>query len=346
MRGPRFKSTFVAGLFAVGVSAIAVMTPSDAVTTARGAITSPSFTGSGAVGVPVTDCEPATPPAISTLPVGFDPVTADAATLSQYGLPLRPVGDATGWIQAMRSASHWEDAGDGCISGVSHATTYSGNWSGYHINASDVVGSAIFTFVDSTWVVPTVASHSYSACGPTGSDPTPDASMWTGIGAVDIIQAGTDSCSDTTPRYRFWTEDYPQGTRYEGPSITGGNKVYVPVQWEGNNTCEYYVENETSGGYYDKVHTDCTHQGAYQADYILERVGTGYLQSFGAVRQNYNDWSSSDSESGELTSTTGQKNVMTSNCSSSGTVLASPSAISNSDAGFTETHYADTPVCN
>lgn len=347
MRGPRFKFALIACMFATSVSTVAMVTPSNAVTTVRDATASATGPGTtSAIGVKVTDCEPATPPAITTLPVGFDPVTVDAVTLSQYGLPPRPAGDASGWIQAMQSATHWEDSGDGCLSDTSHSTSYAGNWSGYQINASAVVGSAIFTYVDSTWVVPTVASHSFSACGPSGSDPTPDASMWTGIGSVDIIQAGTDSCSDTTPRYRFWTEDYPQTTRYEGPSITGGNKAYVSAQWEGNNTCEYFQENETSGGYSDHVHTDCTHQGAHSADYIFERVGSNYTQAFSPVRQNYNSWHSSDSESGELTSTTGLKWVMTSNCASTGTVLVSPSGISNSDAGFTETHYADDPVCN
>lgn len=245
----------------------------------------------------------------------------------------------------MTLAKHWDDTGDGCTDGTRHATVYSGNWSGYQINASDVVGGSYFTYVDSTWTVPSVASHPYSACGPTNSDPAPDVSMWTGIDTSNIIQSGTDSCSDSTPTYRFWTEDFPQGTRYEGPHVSGGDTAYVSVEWKGNNTCEYFEENESTGGYADHVHTDCNYHGKYQADYILERVGPNYTQAFATVRDHYTFWQSASSVSGGLTSGNGQRNVMTSNCTSSGTVLVAPGSVSNTDNGFNQVHYADSRVC-
>jgi len=67
-------------------------------------------------------------------------------------------------------------------------------------------GNEAFTWSAAEWVQPSVPGNSHYA---NGSTTGPDASFWDGVGSSSIIQAGADSISDTTPLYKFWTEDWP-----------------------------------------------------------------------------------------------------------------------------------------
>lgn len=159
---------------------------------------------------------------------------------------------------------------------------------------------------------------------------------------ISFIQAGTDSCSDKTPRYRFWVEDYwsgDPGASYLGPSITGGQLAYESTTYNHNGTCTFFLENVTTGHYYSTNYS-CSHPGVYQSDFILERIGLHYLPSFGAVHQTSN-YMQHGSSSWELSANHSDKYIMTSDCTASGTLLAEPGPISSGD--FSNFHYADLP---
>ncbi len=237
-----------------------------------------------------------------------------------------------------------DPAGASCEQGtVPFTTIYSGNYAGYRVHDS-TVGATEFDSTDSTWTVPDVEDHIHTGCS--AGDSTPSVAAWVGIGATDIIQSGTVSCSTDPASYRFWNEDYSAPPVYEGPSVSAYDEVYASDEWLGSNECEFFEENITTGHYDSYLDSSCTHHGENYADYITELSKDMYLPNFGSYFHDYNDFADSNSNNYTLTSSNAQKLIMTSDCTSGGTVLATPGAISSSDAGFETTHEADSPICN
>lgn len=278
-------------------------------------------------------------------PTDLDLLTATDAQLATYGFPPRPPTSTTQalavWTDVISHAKYRDLDPDSspCQTNVQH-TTYSNNWSGYGVPSSPLVAGG-FNEVENEWIVPQVASNpSYTECGASGSSNAPTVSVWGGIGVNDLIQAGTDSCSDATPRYRFWYEDYPLGSHYAGPSPHPGDTAYQDSH-NNNGTCNFFLEDVTTGGYWP-AQIDCPYQGKYQGDFITERIGVHYLPSFSPIWQGDNYSFAPSGGSWGLTSSNSEKYMMTSDCTSSGTKLAAPGSISSSTA-FYNYHYADGP---
>jgi hypothetical protein len=288
---------------------------------------------------------------LPAIPEGFHPLTATADQLEEYGLPPRPNIpldnlSSTGWGIAMADLKGEDPAGASCEdSTVLHSTIIYGYWAGYWVPVANV-GAGKFNFVDSTWTVPGVESHDYTTCGGSTTS-VPRVSVWAGLGSSDIIQSGTDSCSTSgAPTYRFWNEDYLAPAIYEGPTITANDQVYTYSEWDGDNQCTFYEENETTGLANAYLDSNCAYRGEHYADFITENVGTSpYLPSFAGFVQAYNNFTDSDGTNYNLTSTNGQEQIITSNCESTGVVNAMPGPISSSDYGFEMNHYTDSPIC-
>ncbi len=294
----------------------------------------PGHVLTGAVASPCAPLSVFPPP-----PPGFAPGSASATDLQTYGFPPRPAAgpDAgaamTAWQTAVNAAQHYEVPQPICTS-VTH-TAYTGIWAGYvapRANYSD----AAFTWSESQWVQPSVPANSNY----TNWQDAPTASFWDGIGVTSLIQAGVDSISMNTPQYRYWTEDYPNGSIYEGPAISPGQSAYVYLQYQGNQTTYYYLENVTTG-HYQTFTNASPYVGSNAANFINERLGGHGLPKFGTANVSQSYFGAAQTTH-QLVSTKSTKYVMTSNCTSTGTVLSSPSSM-DSYGNFTQTWKNSSP---
>lgn len=261
---------------------------------------------------------------------GFKPLTASASQLRSEGFPPRPPQSdklaLREWTAAMSRPLHFPTPNSVCSS-TKHSVIPSGNWAGHEVPESDYGSPIVYT--TSEWVQPAVAGNSsYS-----NYQTAPDASFWTGTGLVDIIQAGCDSISTATAQYRCWTEDYPEGTDWEGPVVRPGQTVYVYDDYEGSNEAFYFFENITTGATQSFTNA-APYVGLGSADYINEVLGP-YLPNFGRVSVTENTFGLQNG-SGEVL---GPNNIYQM-VGSGGNVMSSPSFLSGSN--FTQIFYSST----
>jgi Peptidase A4 family len=270
-------------------------------------------------------------------PAGWNALTATSSDLDKYGFPPRPSDPAQleNWkynvsqakvfvpadpiqstvVHPLLSHAAKEGASDP-VAGAGNHTSYSSNWAGYIANASG-------TYVSAEWKQPSVS-------GTSGAD----ASFWTGFGASDIIQAGADSI--VGGGYKFWTEDYPANTVWEGPTLGAGDTIWVNITYHSNKTATYYLADITRGTY-----SSFTNSTPYvqltSADFINELVGpVTSLPKFSQTGIFYPYVGST-----LLGSLRNTKMVMTTTGGSGGTVRSTPGALESSSGawpdGFTIT---------
>jgi hypothetical protein len=216
------------------------------------------------------------------------------------------------------------------------STIYSGNWAGQVVPKS-YYGNASFTAAQSEWVQPGVPADSRYR----NLNDAPTVSLWVGVGVTNLMQAGVDSISTATPRYKFWTEDYPQNMVWEGPMIEAGQTAFVYVRRDGGHRAFYYLENVTTGAYSSFVNP-LPYVGTSAADFVLERPNGHYLPSFRAL----NVWDSyfwQHRTSYQLTSVS-DRWIMTSDCGSGGIVLARPTDVSGGQ--FSQSWSHSRPFAN
>jgi hypothetical protein len=210
-------------------------------------------------------------------PANFNPLSASAAELLQYGFPERPTTetDLKAWEYAMANAKYYvkpEQKPSTAVHGLAH-TVYSLNWAGYIVDCPDNKRNGYtpqYTVVHGFWTQPT---YSGSA----------DPSFWQGIGgwmgSSCALQAGADSNAlvvGGSSRYEFWVEDYPLGTIWQAqPAVSGGNQLYVSLVYNGA-TSTAFLENATTGQYTSVVFNTPYYDGK-SADYIYEAVGVPTL---------------------------------------------------------------------
>jgi len=224
-----------------------------------------------------------------------------------------------------------------------HTWIYSGNWAGHVANQADY-SNIDFNFAESQWTQPSVPGNaSY-----TDFHTAPDASFWAGTGITSLVQAGVDSIATSTPTYKFWVEDYPNGTIWEGtPSVSAGDLVYVHTHYLGSSQASFFLENETTG--HSVTYTiSAPYNGFKAADFINERVHGLYLPNFGTVNTSGNGFGN-DTHSYYLSYSANDRWIMTSDCTSSGTLLSEPGSVNadgNNTGDFYHKWYAKSPYAN
>jgi Peptidase A4 family len=285
------------------------------------------------------------PVKVFTLSRGLRPLDASASELHASGLPARPTnpGALRDWKLAMSRLKRLTAPHPVCGTGMRALEyVYNGFLAGDAAPAS-ANGLSSITGSYSMWTQPKVGNNSKY----TNYNDAPDASMWTGIGdpygQSDVIQAGCDSISTSTAVYKCWTENAPyESPIWEGPSVAPGQLMYVSVSYLGGDDTEFYIENTTTGDGQTFVnHTPDVNLGA--ADFMLERADGLYLPNFGTITQQDNGFTG-PSGGGVLVS--GKNDVLriSSNCGTSGTILANPGPVS--DNAFTQNTSASSPYCN
>ena len=288
-------------------------------------------------------------------PAGFDPLSATAVELAKFGFPQRPAGDDTSsavasWAQMVANAKYQDTLGaPDCVptaAPVHFTTYYGGYWAGRVVPAS-YIGASSFTWAESEWTVPILnrGNPDYSECDANAVPPS--AGAWVGIGIYNIIQSGSVSCQESPPVYKMWNEDYPQPPHFVGPAISAGDLVSVEVTYVGGDECDFFETNETTGHYMNPANTNCVNHAGNYADFILERLEPYYLPGFATFRQDANYMGDSSHTYG-LLSGSGNNDLyeITSDCTSSGTVLSLPGSVNDTDHGFDQHYYASAPVCN
>jgi hypothetical protein len=274
-----------------------------------GALSTPLLVAAAAAG---PTAPPASPGLLGTCaPASFDPLTASAASLLQYGFPARPSDAvaAAAWTQAML---HAQD----CVTvplesgGPIHAVTTK-NYAGYEI-PDQYVGSEHFVETESGWVQPSVPGNSkYS-----NYQDAPDASFWSGMGVNYIIQSGCDSIATATPTYKCWIEDYGGSSSDDiedwGLTVSPGDEIYDGDDYLGNGYTDFFIENESTDQYWTpKIATPWVGYGT--ADFINEWVNYSTLPfpDYGSTSFFGPNAGSSDSETAQLSSSNGDELEMT-----------------------------------
>ncbi|HXP21023.1 MAG TPA: G1 family glutamic endopeptidase [Streptosporangiaceae bacterium] len=270
---------------------------------------------------------------------GFKPLHATNAQLLAHGFPPRPAKSRKLalrlWRQIIVHARKFDRPHPACGTG-NRSTVYSGNWSGRVVPRS-YYGNAPFTAAQAEWVQPAVAGHPHDR----NYNRAPAVSLWVGVGVRYLMQAGVDSISTARPRYKFWTEDFPQKMVWEGPAIGAGQIAFVYVRNVGSNQAYYFLENVTTG-VYSAFTNPLPYVGADAANFVLERPNGRYLPFFRAL----NVWDSyfwQHRTSYQLTSVSNRW-IMTSDCTVHGTVLARPSDVAGGQ--FSQTWMHSRPFAN
>jgi hypothetical protein len=229
------------------------------------------------------------------VPQGFDPVSASADQLEEYGFPPRPDPNDkelySKWVQA---ASFERVAGEFVNTGryhrpIQHKTPIetnskdnisalsSGNWSGFAITG----GSTILTEVVGTWIVPTVNNQFESING--------YMSEWVGIdgdcSCNDLIQDGTaQQYVGGKASYYAWVEFIPESEVEISTSkfpIAPGDVIQA-YTWVTENSSHQIVGNFQIVNYNTRKTASAsltipagTAYSGQSAEWIVERTDVG-----------------------------------------------------------------------
>jgi hypothetical protein len=198
---------------------------------------------------------------ITTFPApraGFDPLTADEATLLLHGLPRRPVehpDQVGGWERIVGTPTHFieptfrrmENRRHGPrLRGLADATETSGNWSGA-VTFAGAGGS--FKSVSGQWTVPNPSPALDDSTGYYSS-------FWIGIdgaGSNDVFQAGVECDaqnvgSSVLRTIYLWWEWYPEyEVQITNVPVSAGNLLSCFLTVLSNTTGKVLLSNLSTG---------------------------------------------------------------------------------------------------
>jgi peptidase A4-like protein len=204
---------------------------------------------------------------------------------------------------------------------ISHST--STNWSGYAVTGSR------FTSVSAAWTEPT------AKCSGT----TAYSSFWVGLDgdtSGTVEQTGTDAdCSGSTPQYYAWYEMYPKFPVNLKNPVSPGDKLTASVTTNGSGMFTLTI-SDTTKGWTNTTTARLKSAKLASAEVIAEAPsssgGVLPLANFGTV-----SFSNAKANGSLLTSSTPHIDPITM-VTSSGTVKAQPSSISNGAFSVTWKH--------
>ena len=201
------------------------------------------------------------------------------------------------------------------------------NWAGY------VATSGPFSAISGSWTIPQVhASNTFAA----------DAS-WIGIGGVsssDLIQSGTQSMNgpDGSVTYDAWIETLPQAPVTIPVSVSPGDQISVSITEKSKSHWNISFTDQTTTQSYTKSISYASKNSS--AEWIEEAPSDQYgvlpLDTF----KNIHFTNGSVSEAGQTLSIASAHAQAIAMVNQSGTLLASPSALTSSGDGFTVTRTA------
>lgn len=227
-------------------------------------------------------------------PAGFDPVTASAAKLAEYGFPTRPAGGQAlrTWLAAMQKAhpatapdhlTVWHPALRPAVSaGPAFSTVDSSNWSG------NMATSEKYTNVYGTWLEPSIAEAECPADYQMES-------TWAGLGGWNtqtLVQAGTQYgegqlFGSGLSNHQAWYEMINGTTNDFVPlpvTATVGGEMYVNIYRASSTGYNIYVENEYTGVYWGINFVSFSPYDGSTAEFIEEDPYGGWQDGVYLIR--------------------------------------------------------------
>jgi hypothetical protein len=209
------------------------------------------------------------------------------------------------------------------------------NWSGYVVETNlTSPQKGIVTDVKGTWIVPSV--HPWIM-------PNAASCVWIGIdGDCSIEQIGTDSdYSFGKPTYYAWYEIYPNNAVIIDMRISSGDKISAEVKYLGKDNFRLVINNTTSGESFSTIQKAVAAQRS-SAEWIVEAPSYSWrilsLANFGNVTFT-NVQVTLKGNTGTIDDSA-WKYVAITMTTSSGTVKAQPSTLSNSGTSFSVTWHS------
>lgn len=219
------------------------------------------------------------------------------------------------------------------VSAASRGAASSTNWSGYAAYQSGTT----FTDVKATWVEPSVT------CAKRGSQ---YASFWVGLDGYNsnsVEQIGTDSdCSRGSGTYYAWVEMYPAAPVNLAMAVHPGDNMAAEVSVSGS-TFTLSINNLTTGATFSTQQT-ASSAARTSAEWVAEAPSSCFatcsvlpLANFGTVNFN-GSFTTGNGHTGSISDGAWTNDSITM-VTKSGTVKASPSALSPGGTSFSDTWH-------
>jgi hypothetical protein len=214
--------------------------------------------------------------------------------------------------------------------GVSRATAYSTNWSGYAAQATT------FTDVRGSWTQPSVA------CTTRGQKYS---SFWVGLDGYNsnsVEQIGTDSdCTGkNSPVYLAWYEMYPAGSVSVSGTVAAGDHIAAEVSASGTSFT-LSLTNHTRGWTFTKS-LNSSAAVKSSAEWVAEAPSSCFVSCTTLPLADFGTMSftaasaTGTSATGAISSFNNDKVVMV---TSGGKVRAMPSVLNSGGDSFSDTWY-------
>jgi Peptidase A4 family len=219
------------------------------------------------------------------------------------------------------------------VSAASRGAVQSTNWSGYAAYQS----STTFTDVKANWTQPSVTCPKHG---------TQYASFWVGLDGYNsnsVEQIGTDSdCSRGSGRYYAWFEMYPAAPVNLAMAVHAGDTISVAASAPGS-TFTLTASNLTTGATFTTQQTSSS-AARTSVEWVAEAPSSCFitcsvlpLANFGTVNFQ-GSYTTGNGHTGSI-SDTGWTDDSITMVTSSGTIKASPSALSPDGTTFSDTWH-------
>jgi hypothetical protein len=200
------------------------------------------------------------------------------------------------------------------------------NWSGYAVETNLASPQKYaFTDVKGSWRVPTIVCS---------GNQTTYSSTWIGIdgnSSNTIQQIGTEQdCIKGVPTYFTWYEMYPKKQVNFNLPIKPGDSMSAEVEYVGNNTYKFTLNNLTTGQSYT-TSDQSSKPIRSSAEWVME--GTGPLANFGTMTFTGAS-ATANGHTGTISDPAWQNDPITMVQSKSGDVKAAPGPLSTDGSSF------------
>jgi hypothetical protein len=274
-------------------------------------------------------------PELPSPPAGFNPLTATALQLKEYGFPARP-SDSTSlaeWTRVMSYAKYYvkpvltqstTKISSAFVSEIYQGTGYSQIWSGYMIQSANN-NNITYSQAWGDWTQPGVQNGGVQVC------------CWVGLGGWAsgyTVQAGaitnTMNMTGSDAPIEFALEDTPNDPIFIAyPQINAGDEVYAQVTYNNPNCSSAFLLNFQTYQY-TSINFYSPYYDGSSAEYIYENMDMIYSPS-AYIPFKACDYVSADGIYGNLSNSSYTKIIMTDNGRHSGAQEAVPGAVTNSN---------------
>src|ERR1044071_8407815 len=215
-------------------------------------------------------------------PRGFNPLSAPAARLREYGIPTaKQVGSRSRWAEIMRAARFAPPPRQLIAGGpVNPGGEFSNNpWAGYV-----ATGNSEFDFAQASYTEPYIGS-SQSRCSNLA------VGSWVGIGGFTgstLAQEGTSFGDNGQPNLHNEFQELVIDAQGDFAPVWYGkvdfnDSIYAKVAWNSSTSRYNYFVSDSNNGHTMDVTAFASHYDGNSAEVITEAPGNHDLANFGKI---------------------------------------------------------------